>query len=96
MLESSTNAYQDKINEIAPGLPSKTLDDGTLSKVTIVPFYDRTDLIQPRANNNPIGGYHHQVVFAVDRFECDHLAVALGRLDGDDTLATATLLTVFT
>ncbi len=35
-----------KIAEIAPGLPSKTLEDGTVSKVTIVPFYDRTGLIR--------------------------------------------------
>lgn len=35
-----------KIAEIEPGLPSKILDDGTVSKVTIVPFYDRTGLIQ--------------------------------------------------
>ncbi|MFC2080106.1 efflux RND transporter permease subunit [Bacteroidota bacterium] len=35
-----------KIEEIAPGLPSKTLDDGTVSKVSIVPFYDRTGLIK--------------------------------------------------
>lgn len=35
-----------KIKEIAPGLPSKTLADGTVSKVTIVPFYDRTGLIK--------------------------------------------------
>ena len=35
-----------KIEEISPGLPSKTLADGTISKVTIVPFYDRSDLIQ--------------------------------------------------
>jgi copper/silver efflux system protein len=35
-----------KIAEISPGLPSKTLDDGTISKVTIVPFYDRTSLIK--------------------------------------------------
>jgi Cu(I)/Ag(I) efflux system membrane protein CusA/SilA len=34
-----------KIAEITPGLPSKTLADGTASKVTIVPFYDRTGLI---------------------------------------------------
>jgi len=34
-----------KIAEIAPGLPKKTLPDGTVSQVTIVPFYDRTDLI---------------------------------------------------
>ncbi|MBN2565877.1 MAG: efflux RND transporter permease subunit, partial [Candidatus Eisenbacteria bacterium] len=36
---------KERIAEIAPGLPSKTLDDGTVSKVTIVPFYDRTNLI---------------------------------------------------
>jgi copper/silver efflux system protein len=35
-----------KIAEIAPGLPSKTLEDGSTSKVTIVPFYDRTTLIK--------------------------------------------------
>jgi Cu(I)/Ag(I) efflux system membrane protein CusA/SilA len=34
-----------KIEEISPGLPSKTLSDGTVSRVTIVPFYDRTGLI---------------------------------------------------
>lgn len=37
---------KDKIAEIGPGLPEKTLDDGTVSKVTIVPFYDRTGLIR--------------------------------------------------
>lgn len=37
---------KDKIAEIAPGLPQKTLEDGRASKVTIVPFYDRTELIQ--------------------------------------------------
>ncbi|WP_461639237.1 efflux RND transporter permease subunit [Labilibaculum euxinus] len=37
---------KDKIAEIESGLPSKTLADGTLSKVTIVPFYDRTGLIK--------------------------------------------------
>ncbi|GAH45390.1 unnamed protein product, partial [marine sediment metagenome] len=40
------NNVKDKIAEISPGLPSKTLDDGTISKVTIVPFYDRTGLIK--------------------------------------------------
>ena len=34
-----------KIAEITPGLPSRTLADGTVSKVNIVPFYDRTGLI---------------------------------------------------
>ena len=37
---------KDKINEIDAGLPQKKLPDGTVSKVTIVPFYDRTGLIK--------------------------------------------------
>jgi Cu(I)/Ag(I) efflux system membrane protein CusA/SilA len=40
------NHVKEKIAEISPGLPSKTLEDGTVSKVTIVPFYDRTGLIK--------------------------------------------------
>ena len=36
---------KEKIKEISPGLPSKKLKDGTISKVTIVPFYDRSGLI---------------------------------------------------
>lgn len=39
------NNVKDKITELSTGLPSKTLDDGTVSKVTIVPFYDRSELI---------------------------------------------------
>ncbi|MGF1635368.1 MAG: efflux RND transporter permease subunit [Phycisphaerae bacterium] len=34
-----------KLAEIAPGLPVRTLADGTTSRVTLVPFYDRTTLI---------------------------------------------------
>lgn len=34
-----------KIAEIAPGLPSKVLPDGRTSQLTIVPFYDRSQLI---------------------------------------------------
>lgn len=37
---------KEKIKEIEPGMPSKVLADGTVSKVTIVPFYDRTGLIK--------------------------------------------------
>jgi len=37
---------KDKINELSSGLPSKVLADGRTSKLTIVPFYDRTELIQ--------------------------------------------------
>lgn len=36
---------KDKIVEISPGLPRKTLEDGTVSQVQIVPFYDRSGLI---------------------------------------------------
>jgi Cu(I)/Ag(I) efflux system membrane protein CusA/SilA len=39
------NNVKEKIKEIEAGLPQKTLPDGTVSKVTIVPFYDRTGLI---------------------------------------------------
>lgn len=35
-----------KIKEMDSGLPQKTLADGTVSKVSIVPFYDRTGLIR--------------------------------------------------
>ncbi len=40
------NNVKEKINELSPGLPSKILRDGRTSQVTIVPFYDRTELIQ--------------------------------------------------
>ncbi|MGB8225881.1 MAG: efflux RND transporter permease subunit, partial [Sedimentisphaerales bacterium] len=34
-----------KIAELSPGLPKKTLADGTVSQIKIVPYYDRTGLI---------------------------------------------------
>ncbi len=37
---------KEKIKEIEPGLPTKTLADGTVSQVKIIPFYDRTQLIK--------------------------------------------------
>ncbi|HEY3389682.1 MAG TPA: efflux RND transporter permease subunit, partial [Prolixibacteraceae bacterium] len=40
------NNVKDKIKEIEAGMPQKILQDGTISKVTIVPFYDRTGLIK--------------------------------------------------
>jgi Cu(I)/Ag(I) efflux system membrane protein CusA/SilA len=39
------NNVKSKVAELKPGLPSKTLEDGRVSQVTIVPFYDRTELI---------------------------------------------------
>ncbi|SCA63196.1 Cation efflux system protein CusA [Chlamydiales bacterium SCGC AG-110-M15] len=43
-LQAIKNVKQ-KIEEISVSLPEKTLADGTVSKVRIVPFYDRTELI---------------------------------------------------
>ena len=40
------NNVKSKIKEIEAGLPQKILPDGSVSKVTIVPFYDRTGLIK--------------------------------------------------
>jgi Cu(I)/Ag(I) efflux system membrane protein CusA/SilA len=39
------NSVKEEIEKISEGLPTKTLEDGTVSKVTMVPFYDRTGLI---------------------------------------------------
>ncbi|MDX1766453.1 MAG: efflux RND transporter permease subunit [Arenibacter troitsensis] len=40
------NNVKDQIAELSSGLPSKELADGSTSQVTIIPFYDRTELIQ--------------------------------------------------
>lgn len=39
------NNVKVKIEELSVGLPEKELADGTISKLTVVPFYDRTQLI---------------------------------------------------
>jgi len=39
------NNLKEKIKEITPGLPKKTLANGVESQLTIIPFYDRTQLI---------------------------------------------------
>ena len=40
------NNVKEKISELSAGLPSKILADGRTSQVTIIPFYDRSELIQ--------------------------------------------------
>jgi Cu(I)/Ag(I) efflux system membrane protein CusA/SilA len=40
------NNVRQKIKETEAGMPQKTLPDGSISKVTVVPFYDRTGLIK--------------------------------------------------
>jgi len=39
------NNVKAKINQLSAGLPSKVLSDGRTSQVTIIPFYDRSELI---------------------------------------------------
>lgn len=43
---STIQNVQEKIKELEKGLPTRTLSDGRVVSVKIVPFYDRTDLIQ--------------------------------------------------
>lgn len=42
---TTIHAVKEKVEQIQVGLPRRTLEDGTVSQVTIVPFYDRTTLI---------------------------------------------------
>lgn len=42
---STIKNVKQKIKEIEAGMPQKVLSDGTVSTLTIVPFYDRTGLI---------------------------------------------------
>lgn len=39
------NKVKEQIQKISSGLPKRTLGNGTISQVSIVPFYDRTELI---------------------------------------------------
>ncbi|MFD0760580.1 efflux RND transporter permease subunit [Lutibacter aestuarii] len=48
-MEVITNVKK-QITDIGAGLPSKVLKDGRTSQLTIVPFYDRTELIQETLN----------------------------------------------
>lgn len=48
-MEVITNV-KSKIAEISAGLPSKVLKDGRTSQLTIIPFYDRTELIHETLN----------------------------------------------
>ncbi|MBN2511389.1 MAG: efflux RND transporter permease subunit [Sedimentisphaerales bacterium] len=54
-----------KIAEIAPSLPQKTLPDGTVSQVTIVPFYDRTGLIYETLGTLNAAIYEQIIITAI-------------------------------
>jgi len=43
---AAIEALKAQIEELSQGLPERKLADGTVSKVTVVPFYDRTGLIE--------------------------------------------------
>lgn len=44
------NNVKDKISQISNGMPTKQLEDGRTSTLTVVPFYDRTQLIEETLN----------------------------------------------
>src|SRR5690606_22446438 len=49
------NNVKAKIKQMQAGLPQKTLADGTVSKVTVVPFYDRSgDRKSTRLNSSHV------------------------------------------
>lgn len=40
------NNVKEKVLQLSSGMPTKTLADGTVSQLTVVPFYDRSELIK--------------------------------------------------
>ncbi len=58
------NNVKKMIADISPGLPSKTLPDGTVSKVTIVPFYDRSGLIKETLGTLE-EGLEHEILISI-------------------------------
>lgn len=54
------NNVKAKIAKLEPGLPTKTLRDSTVSQVNIIPFYDRTQLI-----NETIGTLQEAITLQV-------------------------------
>lgn len=58
------NNVKEKIKEIAPGLPRKTLADGTESQLTVVPFYDRTGLIHETIGTLE-GALSHEILISM-------------------------------
>lgn len=51
---------KEKIAQIAPSLPKKILPDGTESQLVIVPFYDRTQLIE-----ETLGTLNHALILEI-------------------------------
>ena len=55
----------EQIADIAPSLPSRTLADGSVSQVQIVPFYDRTELIHETLGTLNTALYQQILVTAI-------------------------------
>ena len=58
------NNVKAKIKEIESGLPQKILPDGSVSKVTVVPFYDRTGLIMETIGTLE-SALTHEIIIAI-------------------------------
>lgn len=69
---------RERIAEVAPGLPRKTLPGGQVSQVTVVPYYDRTELIHETLGTLNTALYDEILVTAiVVLFMVRHFASAL-------------------
>ena len=55
-------AVNARIAELAPSLPSRTLDDGTVSQVTIVPFYERSELVHETIDTLSTALFHEILI----------------------------------
>ena len=57
---ATLRAVKQRVSALSAGLPKKTLADGAQSQVTIVPFYDRSELI-----GETIGGLRHTLTLEI-------------------------------
>lgn len=53
---------KDKIAQLESGLPGKTLADGRVSKVRIVPFYDRTTIVDETINTLKVALFEEAIL----------------------------------
>ena len=84
------NNVKAKISQISAGLPQRTLENGQISKVTIVPFYDRTGLIKETLGHSAVSPlprnydqHHrgHHIGAQPARLHCHFQSPAPGRFD---------------
>ena len=53
-----------RIAAISPGLPSRTLEDGTVARIRVVPFYDRAELIDETLGTLT-EALHHELLITI-------------------------------